>query len=289
MSSVEERLNELIKALEDERAADAAAWALGEIGITSLPALEKAYKNTSDQNKKIFIIKAMRKIGRNSVPFLIKMLQQEKKYWVRIAIVRAFGRMGIHAEDAYLVLFRELKDKDTYYQQKIQWALKEMSRNSKKIALIISEYNDSLSKKEIESILERFPPRMSVVEAFERIRKKDVKQLNECFKTLYRYCDDDIIQILVELLNDEDIEMRLRATIAFRVLNKKAKKTISHLDRAMLLKINKEIKFEIAYTLLIIEGLYGTAMKELEWMRDNDKLDINQQWKFETQIIHHER
>ncbi|MHA1556820.1 MAG: hypothetical protein ACTSPM_07785 [Candidatus Heimdallarchaeota archaeon] len=57
----------------------------------------------------------------------------------------------------------------------------------------------------------------------------------------------------------------------------------------MLLAENIAIKFEIALTLLIIEGLEGNAMKELVWMRDNDELDNNQIWKFELETIKQEK
>lgn len=105
MCSEEERIAELIKALDDKKAAEPAAWVLGEIGAASLPALKSIYKKSKDPNKRILIIKALRKIGRKSVPFLIRKLKREKEYWVRLAIIRAFGRMGKQAEDTYKVLF----------------------------------------------------------------------------------------------------------------------------------------------------------------------------------------
>jgi HEAT repeat protein len=288
MSSEEERINELLKALDDKKTADHAAWALGEIGIASLSALEKAYKKSKVENQKILIVKALGKIGRKSVPFLINMLQKEKQYWVKIAILRAMGRMGKQAEEAYLVLFRELKNKDLYYKQKVQWVLKEMSRDSEMIAAFISEYKHPLRLK-FSKILDKHPEKLSVMEALERIKNKKIKQLNECYKTLYRYCDEDLIRILIELLNDEDMEIRLRAVIAFRVLNKKAINAVPYLQKALHLRENNEIRFELLYTLLVIEGLRGEAKKELEWMKDNDLLDIDQEWKFETQIIHQEK
>lgn len=164
-----------------------------------------------------------------------------------------------------------------------------MSRDSEKIAMLISEYKDTISLIKSVRILDRIPESFSVVEAFERIKNKKIKQLNECYKTLYRNCDEDVLQILIELLNDEDLEIQFRATIAFRVLNKKAKNAIPHLQKALQRRENKEIRFELLYTLLAIEGLEGEAMKELECMRDHDELDINQQWKFETLVVREEK
>ncbi|NHJ48988.1 MAG: HEAT repeat domain-containing protein [Asgard group archaeon] len=278
MSSEEERIKELLKALDDKKAAESAAWALGEIGEASLQALEDTYKESENTDKRILIIKALRKIGRKSVPFLIQMLREEKDYWVRLAIVRAFGRMGKQAEEACLVLFRELKDKDLYYKQKVRWALKEMSRDSEMIALMISEYKHPLGLK-IAKAIDTFPEKFSLAVALEKIKNKEAKQLNEYYQTLNRYYDENLIPILVELLNDKDPEMQLRAIIAFRVLNKKAKSAIPHLYKAW---VNN--RFELLLTILIIEGLQGKAMEELERMRDNDLLDIDQEWKFETQV-----
>ncbi len=112
MSSEEDRISELIKALEDEKARESVIWALGKISKPALPALESTLNTTDDFNQKCFIIRALGMIGSKSVPKLVKALQKERNIWVRTAIIGTFGRMGKQAEEVIPFLLNELKNNE---------------------------------------------------------------------------------------------------------------------------------------------------------------------------------
>ncbi|MHA1156187.1 MAG: HEAT repeat domain-containing protein [Candidatus Heimdallarchaeota archaeon] len=294
MSSEEERISELINAMQDEGIKEHIIYSLGKMGDSALPILEKAEKNTKDIKQKMLIIKAMGMIGRKSVSSLIKILKKEKDYWVHIAAIRTLGRMGKEAEDAVHYLLQILNHNDAFYDNKIRWALREIGGESELAYRILAGhiyFNDSDDKKATSK--RRYRAEFTLKEIAEKLRKRENKQLNVYYKTLRSHYRDSAIPILLELLDDEYAEIRLRAVIAFRIINTdtktKTKTVLTKLDRAMLLAENIAIKFEIALTLLIIEGLEGNAMKELVWMRDNDELDNNQIWKFELETIKQEK
>jgi len=293
MISEEERIAELIRALEDEKIIDSVARALGEIGSAAIPALKKAYKDNKDLNQKVFIIKALRNMGRDSVPLLINLLQNENEYWARIAIIRAFGKMGKEAQEAVPQLFIELELLDEFYSEKVKWALKEMSGISNDIAKNVLEHlGQAFFEKKIAKKVRKTKVK-AYVEAIKKhpvqkiikiLKSRDETILEVYYRSLSNQYNNQVLQELVKLLENEDEVIRLRVVIAFRVIGKKAKEVIPYLERAIQCESKANIKFEIVYTMLIIEGIQGTAKKELEQLKEKNELKEYQKIKIERQI-----
>ena len=286
MSSEEERIAELIKALDDKTIIEDVIRALGKLGEKTLPALERTFYESEDNNKKIFIIKAIAMNGKKSLLILRKMLYKEKEFWIRLAIIREFGRMGKQAEEIVPLLFKELEAKDDYYKDKIRWALIEIARESEIAARWLTEYlyRNSYEIGKIEQgaggILN-----ISMDELITKLKNKKITQLNDYYKTISRHFREEAIPYLLPLLDDKDQEIRFRAIIALRVLNEKAEKAIPDLRNTMEKERVDELKFEIALTLLMIGGLDESLLKWFERARDNDILEVDQEWKFKWEIV----
>ena len=88
--------------------------------------------------------------------------------------------------------------------------------------------------------------------------------------------EEERISELIEALDDKNLNIRLSATLELRTLGKKAERAIRALDRAMIQRRNKKIKFDIAYTLFTIEGFDGFSYKELKQMKNGTLLTEEQ-------------
>ena len=290
MSSEEERVNELLAALHNKTISEHIVYALGKMDASIIPQLEKFVETSNDETQKEHVIKALGLHGRKSVPILINLLKTEQEIWVKMAIIRTLGRMGGEAEDAVNSLLEIFNRDGSFYDEKIRWALKKIALESESAASTLYDhffYNDleyrlNLLNKEASIHI----PLEGIIE---KIRDKDNKQLNKYYKMLRELYPECSIPMLLEMLEDQDEEIRLRAVIAFRVLNKLAKTAVPQLDRARLLKVNEEIRFEIGLTLIMIEGLKENTKREFEWMRDNDELDPQQIFKMEFEIAKQEK
>ncbi|NHJ85565.1 MAG: hypothetical protein FK734_08890 [Asgard group archaeon] len=288
MSSEEERINELIKALNDESIRKDITLVLGKIGEPSLPALKEALQTSDNNDQKILIIKALGMIGKKSVPFLLQLFKEENNIWIQSAIIRAFKNMGSEATEAVPTLFEKmLYCNDDFIKFRLISALVEIGYSTENVSkIILEEIEKGKHQLLIYNIVDfnnniiNLPGEQLV----KLLRRKDLHKLHLYYKLIRELVDEATIQALIELLNDNDKEIQLRALISLRVLGNKASEAIPELKKAMLLKKNDVIKFEIAYTLLIIEGLKGSAMKELLSMKEKELLYPHQIWKLDKQI-----
>ncbi len=122
------------------------------------------------------------------------------------------------------------------------------------------------------------------------IKLKEIKKLNMFYRLLQARSNKEYIQAILELLEEEDIEIRLRGIKALRRMRKKyVRSVIPNLDKAMILEKNEGIKFEMAFTLMMIEGVEGNAMKEINRMKEKGKLTDQQKEKIERQIRHQKK
>lgn len=255
-----------------------------------IPQLEDYVKTCENGKQKALVIKALGFHGRKSVPSLINLLKCEKNQWVKLAIVRTLGRMGKEAEDAVIYLMKLFNQDNSLYNGKIGWALKRIAYESESAASILADHFFYSKLEDKLHLLKKSDiTKLTLEEISEKIRDKNNKQLNKYYKMLRKYYPESSIPILSEMLEDQDEEIRLRAVIAFRVLNKLAKTAVPQLDRAMLLKVNEKISFEIILTLVIIEGIKESTMQEFEWMCDSDELDVQQIFKMELEIARQEK
>lgn len=288
MSSEEERIIELIKVLDDEKGRMASAWALGKIGESALPALGEAFEQTNDVNKKVAVIKAMGMMGKKSLPKLIEILLKKEGYWVQSAILRAFKNIGKEAEEVIPLLMNEVIkniDDPEVYRKTIS-TLEKLSLDTMKVNEVVLELLRTEQQDAVYRIIKKNPHLLNISPEIivSLIKMKKIKSMKVFYKQLRKKGDKDTAQAIANLLEEEDDEIKLRAIYALRVMYGKNTSAIPFLERAMLLKENSSIKFAIAYTLLMIEGINGAALKELNRMAEEGLLKENQKWKLEKQI-----
>ena len=102
--------------------------------------------------------------------------------------------------------------------------------------------------------------------------------------------EEERISELIATLDDKNLNTRLNAALELRTLGKKADKAIRALDRAMIQRRNKKIKFDIAYTLFLIEGFDCFSYVELKQMKkgslltDEQKTIVNNEIKRQLKL-----
>lgn len=122
--SEEERIQELIKALNDEKAQESIISALSQIGKTVIPYLKELMKS-SDPIKRITAVRILGRIGEESISDLILALEDENQ-WAQLTAIRYLGKLGPKAKGALSNLSVILDNPDSLAFEKAIWAIGEI-------------------------------------------------------------------------------------------------------------------------------------------------------------------
>ena len=119
-----ERILELIKALNDEKAHESVISALSQIGKPVIPYLKELMKS-SNPIERITAIRILGRIGEESISDLILALEDENQ-WAQLTAVRYLGKLGPKAKGALSHLSVILDNPDSLAFEKAIWAIGEI-------------------------------------------------------------------------------------------------------------------------------------------------------------------
>lgn len=122
--SEDERIQELIKALNDEKAHESVISALGQIGKPVIPYLKELMKS-SNPIERITAVRILGRIGEESISDLILALEDENQ-WAQLTAIRYLGKFGTKAKDALSHLSVILDNPDSLAFEKAVWAIGEI-------------------------------------------------------------------------------------------------------------------------------------------------------------------
>ena len=122
--SEEERIQELIKALNDEKARESIISTLGQIGKPVISHL-KELLNSTNPIERINVIRILGRIGEESIPDLILALEDENP-WAQLTAVRYLGKLDTKAIGALSHLSNILDNPDSLAFDKAIWAIGEI-------------------------------------------------------------------------------------------------------------------------------------------------------------------
>ena len=122
---LEKRINELIKALNDESIQESVIRALVEIGEPVLPYIHPLTKS-SEPEEQLLAVKILCKMNPPDTTQLLRILKETKNLNLKGAIIRCFGAIGSKAKQAIPALMKNLADSNIWVHAAAAKALKKI-------------------------------------------------------------------------------------------------------------------------------------------------------------------